>query len=277
MIEKDIVQFLRDLARKYHLQTDEEAYQKHDIRNDTELAFFIQDLFPGRTTGYLLEQGIPPDEFYPSLIESYAEITGKEFEPGDLVVSSNDDWQTADVSFVHNTEAISFKIDSVENSDWVSSEFGSAMAAFAETHLAGTWVEFTGEDWCTALYIPKAAKEDFTNLRRDVLKVDLDKVVEICREGDPHYHLTEILFDIDDINKTDSRGELALNAAIKAGKTDILWKLSEQGRPCLNPHAKNADGKTSFDIANELGLEEVWDTLNDYADTWKWWCEQQKK
>ncbi len=178
------------------------------------------------------------------------------------------------MSFVNKGQPTSFKIEGVDDSDWVSTFFGSAMSDFAKKNLPGTWIEFIGEDWCTALYIPEDAIDDFKQLQKDLMKVDMDTIVDICREGDPNYLLAEFLATgVENINISNSQGELALNVAIKSGNTSILWVLSEQGRPCLNPHAKDGSGKSAFDIANELGLEDVIDGLKDFAEDYESWLE----
>ncbi len=244
----------------------------------TNIAFFINKLFPSISTGFPLEQGCPPNEIYPSLITKYAETTNNEFKPENLSVQSNDGWETVSVTFDHGGKSIKFKIEEVNNSDWISTYYMKCMTEFASEHLPGNWVEFFGEDWCTTLYIPKESTEEFNKIRSKELTFGIDEIVETCRKGDPNYELAEILAMSDEnINSPDSHGDLALNVAITTGMTDKLWILSEQGSPCLNPHAKDKNGKSSFDIASKLEMNDVIEQLNDMAETYEWWLEQEAK
>lgn len=161
-----VVQQLRDLAKKYELVINEEAFQKYEVKYKDDLGLLIDELFPGRTIVYLLDQGAPPSEYYLSLIQDYAETTAKEFQPKDLNISSKDNWLTASVCFQHNGEIVEFDIegDGVEDSVWVSGFFDETMSKFAEQYLLGAWVTFPSEGLIIVLYIPKEAAENFNKV-----------------------------------------------------------------------------------------------------------------
>ncbi len=67
-IESKAAQLIYELSRKYNLTINEDAFQEYDTNDPTSIALIIEKLFPDRTTGYLLEQGSPPSEYYTSLI-----------------------------------------------------------------------------------------------------------------------------------------------------------------------------------------------------------------
>ena len=269
-----IENLLIELSKKYDLSINMQAFQNHKLNYLTDLAFLIKNLFPTQARGYFLDQGSPPSEYYPSLIWSYAETTGGDFYPKNLKVYSDDNWETASVSFINKGKSISFKIESVNNSDWVSPCFGSAMTKFAKKYLSGTWFEFIGEDWCTTLYIPKTAVKDFKRVESSMFSQD--KLVELCREKKFRWEVFESVIKSPNINSVDSKGELPLNVVVERGNIELIDLLGEMGRPCLDPRVKNSRGISALDIAKQMDREDIVKILEDNVETYEWW-EKKKK
>jgi len=243
------------LSKKYNIPINMDALKKHKVNNFTDLAFLVEGLFPNQARGYFLEQGSPPSEYYPALIWKYAETTGNEFFPEKLKVYSDDDWESASVSFINKGVSVSFKIEGVDNSDWVSPFFGDTITAFAKEFLSGTWLEFIGEDWCTALYIPKEAVKDFKKIESTLFSQD--KLVELCRKKKFRWELFDAVIKSPDINAVDSKGELPINVVVERGNLELIDLFGEMGRPCLDPRVKNSRKISALDIAKQMGREDI--------------------
>ena len=90
--------------------------------------------------------------------------------------------------------------------------------------------------------------------------VDVDKLVELCRQGKD---FISVLFRIDDINAPDSKGELPLIAAVKAGIYENVMFMCEQTNP--NAMAENSSGETAMSVAIEMGNKKIIELLKDYS------------
>jgi hypothetical protein len=110
--------------------------------------------------------------------------------------------------------------------------------AFEEGQLKTIYNSDSGLDYDSLLFEddPLSSFIELYKQNKLVLpSVDVDKLVDLCRQGKD---FTSVLFRIDDINAPDSNGELPLIAAVKADIYEHVMFICEQTRPIPMPWLK---------------------------------------
>ena len=100
-------------------------------------------------------------------------------------------------------------------------------------------------------------------------KYNYETMVEMLKDDNIDLVKWENLhfMEMDNVNTKTSMGELALNVALRNKHymylLGILFKYSGY---LANPNLKDADGNTAFDIAEELGLDDALNKLEEYRE-----------
>ena len=109
-------------------------------------------------------------------------------------------------------------------------------------------------------------------------KPSQDKLIQLCQDGGISDAFAMEVFQCEDINQPDQQGRLPVNEMLKANASPgNIEFLCEQGRPCLDPRIKDAQGRSALDIAKKMDNEKYLEILEDQVGTYEWWSEDQEK
>ncbi len=100
-------------------------------------------------------------------------------------------------------------------------------------------------------------------------RYDFEAMVEMLKDDNIDLVKWEKLhlMKMDNVNTMTSRGELALNVALKNRHyMYLLGILFKYGGYLANPNLKDAEGNSAFDIAEELGLDDALNELKEYRE-----------
>lgn len=164
-VEQLIGQVVR-LAGEHGLDLSPEALEGEHVGSLACFPNLLGGIFSECSVGHFLEQGGPPQDYYPGLFYEYVASARGELDPQDVEINSDDAWESLRIHFALDGIQYEIHVEGVDNSDWFSPDFVAAMNLFAETKLSGRWVDFYDqEDWCTSLYVPAVAYTDFCAVR----------------------------------------------------------------------------------------------------------------
>ncbi len=225
-----------------------------DLSQATSLAGILGTLFPERYVWFDAEC-VYWDNIFEGLMGRFTRATLGEWTPEHLHAAIVQG--TALIDFDAPGEHIHWEFE--QQSKWVSGDFTDAVAAFAETHLSGTFLEMPVADQCYhAVYLPKAVaaaleaileesrqrwptSDELLPLLRDILhdKPWLWHVIQT--EGN----------DFALVNATTTEGDLPLHIVVEAACKDrralrILKHLLRKG---ASPTLADGRGRTASDVA----------------------------
>jgi hypothetical protein len=174
-MEEDVLDKLIDWAEKYQLTIDSDEIKSYSVNNkfdfDNCLVAALSD--SEEVLFSFGEQGIPAEEYLPSLVQSYFSLI-KEGDINLLSVESEDDWDSAEVTFEYNGEIKTLLIPDVDASDWVPPSLSKVMFEFSKENCEARLYTINGEDPFIALYIPDTAISDLIHIRSQFPELQLN-------------------------------------------------------------------------------------------------------
>lgn len=151
---------LRKWAKQYELAVNEDAFEGFYIGQQHEIEDGLFSLFCEHGSMQYAEMGTSPSEYLPSLIRDYLDLLSADTWRVSSV-KSNDGWETAQVDLCHsNGDAYRFKLDEVNDSDWVPADLAPKMQFFSAEKADQTLMTFYSDDPYVIVRLPHdAAKE----------------------------------------------------------------------------------------------------------------------
>jgi hypothetical protein len=155
--ERNFKDELQHFCEKYSIKILEENWQYVDEGQAHELSDSMYSLFEGTSFEDVLETGMPPSDFLPELVEGLVGMVQAE-DWKVRCVESDDEWSTANVKIESSAgEVYSFRIEDVDNQDWVPVDVFDKVNTFAKKNANYSLSVFYSDDPYRVLPLPHDA------------------------------------------------------------------------------------------------------------------------
>ena len=158
----DKVKKLVEWGKSHGLTIDADSFDIEEYNQMIEGGYPAEHLFVNdpadelRDLGEVFdgEMGFGPEEYLQGVVEEAFDLV-KDHSVSDMQVSTDDEWESANVTLKVDGETLGFTISDVDNSDWIPDDLYTELEQFSKAKLKGEFAEIKTEDYTLLLYLPE--------------------------------------------------------------------------------------------------------------------------
>lgn len=163
-MENKLVSRILEFANRNNIEVDEQYLDRLVVGERHELENALSSVFRPSGKIFFSEMGMPPDSYLLGLVSAYlGMLPGHQW--GVNSVESDDGWTSAEVTLVnHNKEQYRYRLDEVNNSDWVPADFSEKLNIFTKDRVGLTFVELHSDDPYLLMVLPNDVADELLSI-----------------------------------------------------------------------------------------------------------------
>lgn len=163
-MENKLVSRILEFANRNNIEVDERYLDRLVVGERYELENALSSVFRPSGKIFFSEMGMPPDSYLLGLVSAYLNMLPDHHWCVDSV-ESDDEWASAEVTLVNdNKERYSYRLEEVNDSDWVPVDFSEKLNFFSRKEFGMTFVELHSDDPYLLMVLPYSVADELLGI-----------------------------------------------------------------------------------------------------------------